>query len=102
MILAYIDRHHTKACTHIWVASAGCGKKGVTLLQLNVQGLTIEKIRNQKHLSKTQKTTSNLLQETHAVDASNVKIFKPNAKCVSFENFDRRIFKILIKESSTS
>ena len=49
-------------------------REGVTLLQLNVEGLTKAKINILEHLVSTHKATTILLQETHVMDTSRLKI----------------------------
>ena len=49
-------------------------REGVTLLQLNVEGLTKAKINILEHLVSTHKVTAILLQETHVIDTSRLKI----------------------------
>ena len=49
-------------------------EKGVTSLQLNVEGLTKAKINVIKHLVQKYNPTATLLQETHASDTSCLKI----------------------------
>ena len=49
-------------------------EEGVTLLQLNVEGLTKAKINVIEHLAQKYNPTAILLQETHASDASRLKI----------------------------
>ena len=49
-------------------------EEGVTLLQLNVEGLTKAKINVIEHLAQKYNPTAILLQETHASDTSRLKI----------------------------
>ena len=49
-------------------------EEGVTLLQLNVEGLTKAKINVIEYLAQKYNPTAILLQETHAKDTSRLKI----------------------------
>ena len=49
-------------------------EEGVTLLQLNVEGLTKAKINVIEHLAQKYNPTAILLQETHVSDTSRLKI----------------------------
>ena len=49
-------------------------RDGITVLQLNVEGLTKAKITIIEHILQTHKVTAILLQETHVSDSSRLKI----------------------------
>ena len=49
-------------------------EEGVTLLQLNVEGITKAKTNAIEHLAQKYNPTAKVLQETHASDTSRLKI----------------------------
>ena len=54
--------------------TANVVRSGISLLQLNVEGITKAKISIISHLARTYDATAILLQETHAYDANRLKI----------------------------
>ena len=63
-----------KACALVRADTSGGLCDGVTLLQLNVEGLTKAKINVLTHLAQAHAVTAILLQETHYKDRSHLKI----------------------------